>query len=59
MAYWLRLLEVLKMLEYPDYSPTGIVWAKSMPAHWKCDKAKRFFLNPKVINKMISIIRSV
>ncbi|WP_019189324.1 restriction endonuclease subunit S [Levyella massiliensis] len=39
------------MLEYPEYSPTGIVWAKSMPAHWKCDKAKRFFLNPKVINK--------
>lgn len=39
------------MLEYPEYSPTGIVWDKSMPAHWKCDKAKRFFLNPKVINK--------
>ncbi len=39
------------MLEYPKYSPTGIVWNKSMPSHWKCDKAKRFFLNPKVINK--------
>lgn len=39
------------MREYAKYAPTGIVWAKSMPAHWKCDKAKRFFLNPKVINK--------
>lgn len=39
------------MLEYAEYAPTGIVWDKSMPAHWKSDKAKRFFLNPKVINK--------
>lgn len=39
------------MREYAKYAPTGIVWAKSMPAHWKCDKAKRFFSNPKVINK--------
>ncbi len=39
------------MLEYAEYAPTGIVWEKSMPAHWKSDKAKRFFMSPKVINK--------
>lgn len=39
------------MLEYVGYVPTGIVWNQHMPAHWRCDKAKRFFFNPKVINK--------
>jgi len=39
------------MFEYAEYAPTGIVWDKSMPAYWKSDKAKRFFLNPKSINK--------
>lgn len=39
------------MREYAEYAPTGIVWDQFMPAHWKSDKAKRFFLNPKVINK--------
>lgn len=39
------------MIAYTEYAPTTIVWNKTMPSHWKCDKAKRFFVNPKELNK--------
>lgn len=39
------------MITYSEYAPTNIVWDKTMPSHWKCDKAKRFFSNPKELNK--------
>jgi type I restriction enzyme S subunit len=39
------------MNRYLEYAPTTIAWEKEKPAHWKCDKAKRFFSNPKVLNK--------
>lgn len=39
------------MRTYQNYISTGIRWNAEMPAHWDCDKAKRYFDNPKVINK--------
>ena len=39
------------MITYSEYAPTNIVWDKTMPSHWKCDKAKRFFSNPKELNR--------
>lgn len=39
------------MKTYEGYVPTGIRWNAEMPSHWDCDKAKRYFDNPKVINK--------
>ena len=39
------------MKTYLDYIPTGIRWNAEMPSHWNCDKAKRYFDNPKMINK--------
>ncbi len=39
------------MKKYDSYSQTNILWNSSMPSHWICDKAKRFFTNPKVLNK--------
>ena len=38
-------------MRYESYSSSKIKWNKNYPSHWKCDKAKRFFFNPKVINK--------
>lgn len=38
-------------MRYESYSASKIKWNKNYPSHWKCDKAKRFFFNPKVINK--------
>lgn len=38
-------------MRYESYSPSKIKWNPDSPSHWKCDKAKRFFFNPKVINK--------
>ena len=38
-------------MRYESYSPSKIKWNPDIPSHWKCDKAKRFFFNPKVINK--------
>lgn len=38
-------------MRYESYSPSKIKWNLDRPSHWKCDKAKRFFFNPKVINK--------
>ena len=39
------------MKPYINYLSTGIRWNKEMPSHWDCDKAKRYFENPKEINK--------
>ena len=39
------------MKTYEGYVPTGIRWNAEMPSHWDCDKAKRYFDNPKEINK--------
>ena len=35
------------MRTYQNYISTGIRWNAEMPAHWDCDKAKRYFDNPK------------
>lgn len=39
------------MNSYPSYQMIDLPWLKSVPSHWECDKAKRFFENPKVLNK--------
>lgn len=39
------------MNSYPSYQTIDLPWLKCVPSHWKCDKAKRFFENPKVLNK--------
>lgn len=39
------------MKKYLDYEASSIRWNQDKPKHWKCDKAKRFFLNPKQLNK--------
>lgn len=38
-------------MRYESYSASEIKWNPDRPSHWKCDKAKRFFSNPKVINR--------
>jgi len=38
-------------MRYPLYSPSIILWNHDYPAHWACEKAKRFFSNPKTLNK--------
>lgn len=39
------------MNSYPSYQLVGLPWLKCVPSHWAFDKAKRFFDNPKAINK--------
>ncbi|MDU7029379.1 restriction endonuclease subunit S [Robinsoniella peoriensis] len=39
------------MNSYPSYQTIDLPWLKCVPSHWKCDKAKRFFENPKILNK--------
>lgn len=38
-------------MRYDEYKPSIIRWNHGYPAHWTCEKAKRFFLNPKKLNK--------
>lgn len=38
-------------MKYPKYTPSRIKWNHAYPAHWICEKAKRFFMNPKKLNK--------
>lgn len=39
------------MKKYDSYSQTNILWNSSMPSHWICEKTKKFFTNPKILNK--------
>ncbi len=39
------------MMRYEQYSPSIIRWNHEYPTHWSCEKAKRFFANPKKLNK--------
>jgi hypothetical protein len=38
-------------MRYEQYSPSIIRWNHEYPTHWSCEKAKRFFANPKKLNK--------
>lgn len=38
-------------MKYAKYTKSEIPWNSDYPAHWKCDKAKRFFSSPKEINR--------
>ncbi|NCB25727.1 MAG: restriction endonuclease subunit S [Bacteroidia bacterium] len=38
-------------MKYEQYSPSTIRWNHEYPTHWSCEKAKRFFANPKKLNK--------
>ncbi|BAZ97265.1 type I restriction modification DNA specificity domain protein [Dehalococcoides mccartyi] len=38
-------------MKYEQYSPSIIRWNHEYPTHWSCEKAKRFFANPKKLNK--------
>jgi type I restriction enzyme S subunit len=38
-------------MRYDNYSPSIIRWNHSYPSHWACEKAKRYFANPKQLNK--------
>lgn len=38
-------------MRYEKYAPSIIPWYNNYPSHWACEKAKRFFSNPKQLNK--------
>lgn len=38
-------------MRYENYLPSIIRWNQSYPSHWLCEKAKRYFMNPKQLNK--------
>ena len=38
-------------MKYSSYLPSIIRWNHVYPSHWDCEKAKRFFANPKCLNK--------